>query len=648
MDSSNTTTGAQDHQESNTIKFEWTLRGLKNLFESSSKGDAKSKVTKSVRFGGGRWQILFYANSGTVNPDGHSFMSLYLACEPTAEEKEEAVDGKWIRQGLYRFGFELRNLQRTLVFNSKEAHDHSFSHKTQNWGWAQFARRDLVYYQTNSVRQQDALLIICNITSSPYPPAQPLAIPRQPVPRDLLDALGGLLDDPTYSDVEFVLPRRGQTVPDARRIYATRTLLQRVPYFHSMFHSGFAEAAPSDDHDVELLSSPDPDDEAHFLDSDDEDDNLNPDDMETYDGASDATEVTEAPERDTDNVSAHTSWSIVSADAQDAQDPPQSSQPSSPRDANDMNESDEMGTTAVPEISRPPSAASSTLIRVDDGEREERRNVRAKLSHPSSPSTMDAEPVIGDNTPEMGVFDVPAVGSSSAVHLGARTGSIRRKSPAPASAITGPRKTRVVVRDASYATYRAVLYYIYTDTITFAPLASSFLHRPSETDSANIAAPDARPHSRTEWLAQWDVRHNTPEAPSRRPQPCSAKAVYRLADRLDLPELKARAFRYIVRSLSPENIAYEAFSPFAAAFVDVRKVMVRYFLDNWAAIRGSESMRNVWAQIRVGRHPGFEEVWPTIALSLEYNARAAESEGGQGQGQGVRTAAGVVVHVGES
>jgi hypothetical protein len=66
---------AVEFQESNSIVFEWTLRGLKNLFESrwvlqplcspvatasstrSSKGEAKSKVTKSAKFGGGRWQV---------------------------------------------------------------------------------------------------------------------------------------------------------------------------------------------------------------------------------------------------------------------------------------------------------------------------------------------------------------------------------------------------------------------------------------------------------------------------------------------------------------------------------------------------------------------------------------------------------------
>lgn len=47
-----------DYQESYSITFEWTLKGLKHLFDST-KGEQKSKVTKSEKFGGGRWQVSF-------------------------------------------------------------------------------------------------------------------------------------------------------------------------------------------------------------------------------------------------------------------------------------------------------------------------------------------------------------------------------------------------------------------------------------------------------------------------------------------------------------------------------------------------------------------------------------------------------------
>lgn len=48
MDSPN----SAEFQESSTVTLEWTVRNLKQLFDSS-KGEQKSKVVKSAVFGGG-------------------------------------------------------------------------------------------------------------------------------------------------------------------------------------------------------------------------------------------------------------------------------------------------------------------------------------------------------------------------------------------------------------------------------------------------------------------------------------------------------------------------------------------------------------------------------------------------------------------
>ena len=55
-----------EYSESSSITFEWTLRGLNNLFDST-KGDKKSKVTKSIRFGNNRWQVIDLSSSCTAN-----------------------------------------------------------------------------------------------------------------------------------------------------------------------------------------------------------------------------------------------------------------------------------------------------------------------------------------------------------------------------------------------------------------------------------------------------------------------------------------------------------------------------------------------------------------------------------------------------
>ncbi|KAG6833432.1 hypothetical protein H0H87_006798 [Tephrocybe sp. NHM501043] len=581
---SSTVESESEYTQSLTITFEWTLKGLKNLFDSS-KGDTKSKTTKSMRFGDGRWQILFYANAGTTkegssssSEGGGGYVSLYLSCEPTQEEKDTAVGdgGKWVREGVYQFSFELKNVTKTASYNLKEAHNHTFSHKTSNWGWAQFAKRDVVYYNANSIKTQDAFTIICIITSLPAKPTPPPIYNTQSVPKRLLETVGALLDDPLYSDVEFVIPGRRGDIKSARKILASKTLLKRADYFKSMFGSAFAEGS-SDQLQTAIDMQPPPsvmDSESHlvmneFEDSDDDEDDLD----------------------------------IVVTQPNLELDPSQ-----------------------ISLLSDPVADPTPENLREDDndaGGNPEQRNVRAKLSHPSSPRTnQEALPSVTPRTPMLSV----------------------------------------VVKDVAYTTYKALLYYLYTDIVTFAPLMSSFTSQSQTSVDAPEKAPATPPVdssnqknnsqdiaiTRRQWIQEW--KEDYPD----RPHPCSAKAMYRLADRIDLPELKARAAqvisircvsnllnevlillsKHIVKSLSVDNIAYEIFSPFAAAFDDIRKIEVDYFLAHWREIRASDSMRNVWQQIRNGRHPGFEEVWPVIASNLEFqpSQKKASSKGGETAG----------------
>ncbi|KAG2112321.1 uncharacterized protein F5147DRAFT_81048 [Suillus discolor] len=554
-----------DIQESTAVTFEWTLRGLKNIFESS-KGESKSKVTKSVRFGHGRWQILFYANSGT---EGGGFVSLYLSCEPTAEEKDNAVDGKWVREGVYKFNFELRSLGKTALFNIKEAHNHSFSSKTANWGWAQFARRDHVYYHSNAVKEQDAFLIICTITSSPAEPTQPPSAPAQLVPKDFLERVGSLLDDPLYSDVEFVLPCRGRS-KGFRCIYANRKILQRADYFQTMFSSGFSEA--SSDHGQY--------------------------DVDDGDGASDDTYLSRQYDDSDDEDDEFTTQTI--------------DEPSFDGTVESQIEED-AGPFVVPVASTGDTELNVHSVESDAqmSSGPEDGNIQPKLSHPSSPRSNSV-------APDTNAHDW-----------------MKPTAPAKCKEVAGPKKMRVFIRDVAYATYRAVLYYIYTDVIVFAPISSSFnstaqkkpptivstAQAPSDSQSNLLDLPKAgssteTPTSRREWIRKWQQNHPG------RPSPCSAKAAYRLADKLGLLDLKERAYQHIQKSLTVDNIPYEVFSPFSATFSDVRKVQVSFFLEHWGDIRSSDAMRSVWQQIRIGRHPGFEEVWPLIAQHLEFNPKA--------------------------
>ncbi|KAH9480518.1 hypothetical protein JR316_0007118 [Psilocybe cubensis] len=529
-----------EYSESSSITFEWTLSGLKSLFDST-KGDKKSKVTKSIRFGNNRWQILFYANAGPTKDgtEGGGFVSLYLSCEPTVEEKEASL---WVREGVYKFSFELRNVGKNVLYNAKEAHNHSFTYKTANWGWAQFARRDSVYYQSLPVKAQDAFVIICTITSSPAAPSQTL--PRQPVPKALLDTVGSLLDDPLYSDVQFIIPNRHQSLSNARKIWASKKLLQRSEYFETMFNSNFAE------------------------------------------GVSDPLEQSIGTPQTISHTSrrSHRRLNMILDEFEDSDNDDEEFSESRSRRLSSSDGTDDFA------LSLPDS-------NTEDGDRSETQSTISEAHFASPPTEPFSEPV---------------------------------KSIQETIASVPPKMT-IVVRDAAYNTYRAMLYYIYTNNIVFAPLSSSFLAMPQDgtlppsesipsTPSEGCQVPGAKrissrdqSSSRAEWIKEWMA------ANPGRPAPCSAKSMYRIADRLDMSDLKERAAQHILKSLTVDNIGYEVFSPFAAAFEAIRKVEVEFFLSHWHEIRASETMKNVWLQIRNGRHPGFEEVWPLIAQSLEFN-----------------------------
>ncbi|KAF7968460.1 hypothetical protein HWV62_30547 [Athelia sp. TMB] len=401
-----------------------------------------------------------------------------------------------------------------------------------------FARRENVYFNSHAVKDPDAFLIICTITSSPIAPSPVSEVPHQSVPRHLLETMGSLLDDPTYSDVEFVFPRRGQANhKKPRRILANRKLMERAEYFKTMFSSGFAEtsdyraAADSLQSDAEDNAS-----EAgsyaskltrYFEDSDVEDEDEEP--ADNIDGAASDTTLNAGPKSRNDSVT-----SLASVPSRDLSE-------------------------------EPPAAYSDNEI--------EGRNLRAKLNRLSS---------TGDT-------------------VRSEAGSDTTQQPEAHS----PNRLHVVVKDVAYITYRAVLYYLYTDGIVFAPLSSSFNSAYQIPMASTLSLPNS---------LLTEGQNITGTVLKAGPQ-----------SKLGLHELKERAYQHVVKSLTVQNIAHEVFSPFSAAFEEVRKVQVAFFLEHWSDIRASEAMSKVWLEIRSGRHPGFEEVWPVIAQHLEFRPQLGGS-----------------------
>ena len=76
-------------------------------------------------------------------------------------------------------------------------------------------------------------MIVCTITSAPSQPLPSSEIRKKAVPRDLLDMVGSMLDDPNYCDVEFIIPKKGGKGGSVRRIYAAKKMISRADYFRS-------------------------------------------------------------------------------------------------------------------------------------------------------------------------------------------------------------------------------------------------------------------------------------------------------------------------------------------------------------------------------------------------------------------------------
>lgn len=174
-----------------------------------------------------------------------------------------------------------------------------------------------------------------------------------------------------------------------------------------MFGSGFVEAStdvsmghPRLDHDEGDTASDSTYLFRQFDDSDDEEDDLMsdlPDEL-----SFDSTVETDVPET---GISHTTSQASVAEDSA-------------------VKHSE--GTENIESIVAPPIVA----------EGDEARNVKPKLSHPSSPRSKDVSIMTDPDCPHRV--------------------SVLRETPA----IPGPKKMRVIIGDAAYATYKAVLYYV--------------------------------------------------------------------------------------------------------------------------------------------------------------------------------------------
>lgn len=317
---------------------------------------------------------------------------------------------------------------------------------------------------------------------------------------------------------------------------------------------------------------------------------------------------------------------------------------------------------AEPNESALPSSSTKTAAMPSSTSRRPRKTAkRARVSTSSSVDYQEHEPLLHDSDAEI-EFDEESVDGDDTED--SKKGIIQTKSSSTArvSPVQDGRKRRkVVVRDSSYTTFKALLYFLYTDTIDFAPLTSSFIDaramgetwgRGSRGSAGATTTTSTNPVGGTvidfnaEMLKAHARRQEAIEQYHRKfpslPSPCSAKAMYRLADKLQIPDLKSRSQEHLYSSLTVHNIVWEAFSSFTSQFADVRKLEVDYLLRHWQAVKKTSAMKTIFT--RAHAHPGLAEVWPHLLSQLDYRMRSGSgggstpatrsSIGGSGSGAG--------------
>lgn len=126
----------------------------------------------------------------------------------------------------------------------------------------------------------------------------------------------------------------------------------------------------------------------------------------------------------------------------------------------------------------------------------------------------------------------------------------------------------VVIVDASYHSYRAILVWMASGHISFAPLTSSTIAR-------GYTIPQIQA-----------MRREQPTSnKSSIPRPVSAKSVYRLAHFLSLPDLAEHALREYRAQLTSACVTYELCSDVVAAYDQLGDAVASFAASQWDAVK---------------------------------------------------------------
>ncbi|GAA5884342.1 hypothetical protein JCM6882_002236 [Rhodosporidiobolus microsporus] len=172
---------------------------------------------------------------------------------------------------------------------------------------------------------------------------------------------------------------------------------------------------------------------------------------------------------------------------------------------------------------------------------------------------------------------------------------------------------QVKIDGCSFATLDALLHYLYSEKLTLLPPTSDYLVAlRSCSDPSDLM-------QRDEWLEAFTLHlRNSTHA-------CEPHALYRLAQKFHVLDLKERVKGYLLRSLTVENAAYELFSQLSFDFSDYQKPVLAFTLENWDLVKTSLALQHVVKVLESGKLPSAGKVLSQLFGKLE----AGGEEGGK-------------------
>ncbi|KAH8918178.1 hypothetical protein BT69DRAFT_598594 [Atractiella rhizophila] len=150
-----------------------------------------------------------------------------------------------------------------------------------------------------------------------------------------------------------------------------------------------------------------------------------------------------------------------------------------------------------------------------------------------------------------------------------------------------PRSTYkfVPITHTCYSTYRAALYYLFSNEVAFADVSS-------QTRANRIVCGEAEPpggsRAKKGKGKQKETSHfSAADYCTTDPLKVSPKSIYRLAHTYELKELRQLALTNFKTQLTVHTVLLELFSPFAQLYEEVRQACLEYLLPHWDEVQKS-------------------------------------------------------------